>query len=74
MVSFIKIHVQVTVLWEKSYYFWIAPRIWRSCFPEGKKLHKSIFDYAYFKGRLILGPNFGPKGYIKGNNCVLTCL
>ena len=26
MASFIKIHLQVTELWEKSYYFWIAPR------------------------------------------------
>ena len=27
-----------------------------------------------FKDRPILGPNFGPKGYIKGDNCVLICL
>ena len=27
MVSFIEIHLQVTELWEKSYYFRIAPRI-----------------------------------------------
>ena len=28
MASFIEIHLQVTELWEKSYYFWIAPRIY----------------------------------------------
>ena len=27
MASFTEIHLQVTELWEKSYYFWIAPRI-----------------------------------------------
>ena len=27
MASFIEIHLQITELWEKSYYFWIAPRI-----------------------------------------------
>ena len=27
MASFIEIHLQVTELWKKSYYFWIAPRM-----------------------------------------------
>ena len=29
MASFIEIHLQVTELWAKSYYFWIAPRLYK---------------------------------------------
>ena len=28
MASFIDIQLQVTEVWEKSYYFWIAPRMY----------------------------------------------
>ena len=43
-------------------------------FPKENIYIKIYFIMHSFKVKIIRGPDFGPKGYIKGENYVLICL
>ena len=43
-------------------------------FPKENIYIKVNFIMYSFKVRIIMGPDFGPKGYIKGDKYVLSCL
>ena len=66
MASFIKIHEQVTELWEKSYYFWITPRtlpMWQvfaikmSC----PFVLSTCFFFFFFLQKIIKSVTSSPK-------------